>query len=147
MWGGEIMAGGRPTNYTPKLVSRVCERIAAGDSLRTICKDDDMPGLATIFLWLGKHPKFVEQYTIAKQQQMDAFSEEILDIADNSTNDWMAANDPENPGYKMNGEAINRARLRVDTRKWLMSKLVPKKYGDKQEIHHTMSLEDLVSGE
>ena len=127
------MASGRPTKYNDELAAEICGRIAIGDSIRTICKDEDMPAVSSVFLWLAKYESFSEQYVIARQQQMEAFSEEILDIADNGSNDWMEINDNNNPGYKINGEAIQRARLRVDTRKWLMSKLVPKKYGDKIE--------------
>lgn len=117
--------------YNEDITSELCSRIVQGESLRTICKDEGMPSVATVFVWLGKHQEFVEQYAIARQQQMESFAEEIIDIADNGSNDWMSVNDPDNPGFRVNGEAIQRARLRVDTRKWLMSKLVPKKYGDK----------------
>lgn len=61
-------------------------------------------------------------------------AEDIIEISDEGSNDWMAANDPENAGYRANGEHIARSRLRVDTRKWIMSKLAPKKYGEKLEI-------------
>src|SRR3990172_7086066 len=64
-----------------------------------------------------------------------------MDISDDGTNDWMASNDPENPGYRVNGEHIARSRLRVDTRKWIASKLKPKKYGEKLDIAHSGSIE------
>lgn len=106
-----------------------------------------MPAAANVFLWIQRHPEFREQYATAKAEAADAFAEEMLDIADEASNDWMKSNDPENPGYKLNGEHINRSRLRVDTRKWIASKLKPKKYGDRQEIEHTgkLSLESLVN--
>jgi hypothetical protein len=62
---------------------------------------------------------------------MEVMSQEIIDIADESANDTQF-DDVGNP--RQNSEWINRSRLRVDTRKWLMSKLAPKKYGEKQEI-------------
>ena len=56
------------------------------------------------------------------------------DIADNGENDYMKrSGKDQEPGYVVNGEAIQRSRLRVDARKWLLSKLAPKKYGDKIE--------------
>lgn len=63
-------------------------------------------------------------------------AEEILDIADDATNDWMADNYDEGktPGYELNGENIQRSKLRVDTRKWLMAKMKPKRYGDKLDV-------------
>ena len=101
--------------------------------MRSISRDDDMPCLASLFNWLRTQPEFLEQYTIAKEQSTDALFEEILDIADDGTNDWMEKHgeDGENTGWKINGEALGRSRLRVDTRKWALSKLKPKKYGDR----------------
>lgn len=128
------MPAGRPSDYTPELAVKICEQLAVGNSLRTVCKADDMPSVATIFVWIQKHPEFKEQYARAKEESADALAEEILDIADEGSNDWMEANDPDNPGWKANGEHIQRSRLRVDTRKWYASKLKPKKYGEKLEL-------------
>ena len=89
-----------------------------------------MPDISTIYDWFPKHPEFAEQYARAKQDSADALIEEINDIADNGTNDWMELHDPDNPGYKAHGEHIQRSRLRVDTKKWIASKMKPKKYGD-----------------
>ena len=90
--------------------------------------------MQTIFSWLRTKPEFLEQYARAKQESADALAEELLDIADDGSNDWMESNKPGNQGYDMNGEALQRSRLRVDTRKWLMSKQKPKKYGDKMDV-------------
>lgn len=93
-----------------------------------------MPHRDTVFQWLIDYDSFSDQYARAKKQGMEAWSEEILDIADDGSNDWMETNDPDNLAYRINGEAINRSKLRVDTRKWLMSKLAPKKYGDALDL-------------
>ncbi len=124
---------GRPTTYSQSLSDLICARIAEGESMRSISRDDGMPCLASLFNWLRTHPQFLEQYAIAKEQSTDALFEEILDIADDGTNDWMERHgeDGENTGWKINGEALGRSRLRVDTRKWALSKLKPKKYGDR----------------
>lgn len=128
--------GGRPTKYSKELTSTLCERIALGASLRTVCKADDMPGMATVFSWLREYPEFQEQYARACEERTEAMSEDILDIADDGTNDWVEMNGDENQKerYSFNGEALQRSRLRVDTRKWLMSKMKPKKYGDKLDM-------------
>ncbi len=128
---------GRPSSYTQDIADRICSELADGKSMRTVCKADGMPSMQTVFSWLRTMPAFLEQYTRAKEDAADAFAEEMLDIADDAANDWMAANDPENPGYRLNGEHINRSRLRVDTRKWIASKLKPKKYGDKVQTELT----------
>lgn len=124
------MPGGRPTDYTEEIAIEICSRIASGQSIAKISKENDMPCQAAIYNWLAKYPEFVERYTKARESQADMFAEEILQIADESTNDWMLSNDPDNIGYKLNGEAIQRSKLRIDTRKWLAGKLRPKKYGD-----------------
>lgn len=125
---------GRPTDYGEDVVIRLCERIAGGESVRTISRDEDMPSMATVFRWLAAHPEFREQYARAKEMQAEAFAEELMDIADDGSNDWMEihhGDDSEDVGWKVNGENIQRSRLRVDTRKWVASKLLAKKYGDK----------------
>ena len=105
---------GRPSLYTPELAARICEELASGQSLRSICERNDMPASSTVFLWLSKLPEFSEQYARAREAQANVMAEEILSIADGSSN-----------------EAIPKAKLQVDTRKWLMSKMAPKKYGEK----------------
>lgn len=93
-----------------------------------------MPSKTAVFEWLRIYPEFADQYAKAKVESADALVEDIQDIADDGSNDWMADNDPDNPGYKLNGEHIQRSRLRVDVRKWAASKLKPKKYGEKLEL-------------
>ena len=124
----------RPTIYTQKLADKICDRLSDGESLRSVCRDEAMPNKSTVFKWLREYPKLTDQYTRAKQESADAMAEDILDISDNGANDWMEKHDPDHPGYDFNGEHLQRSRLRVDTRKWLMAKMKPKKYGDKLEI-------------
>lgn len=112
------MPGGRPTDYTPELTARICERLAVGESLRSICRDDEMPSMASIFLWLSKHPEFSEQYARAREAQAESHADRIVEIADDDTID---------PNHK---------RIMVDARKWVASKLKPKRYGDKAEVEH-----------
>ena len=128
------MGVGRPTDYTPELAARICAGIADGQSLRKICREDDMPALSTVFLWIGKYPTFSEQYAKARDTQADAMAEDILDIADMP------------PALTAEGKVdagdVADKRLRIDTRKWIASKLKPKKYGEKleQEIKGEMGL-------
>lgn len=137
------MPGGRPTDYTPELGAEICSRLAEGVSLRTVCLADDMPSRSTVFLWLMKHQEFSDQYTRASNERGDAIYEDTLEIADDGRNDWMARQSESekgagvNNGWVLNGEHVQRSRLRVETRKWFLSKLNPKKYGDKQTVEHT----------
>lgn len=130
--GGEQSASvGRPTLLTPELTDEICGRISGGDSVRTICDAQDMPAKATIFRWLRDHEQFRDQYELACKARCEALGEDLLEIADDGSNDWMVRNDENNPGWVANGEHIQRSRLRVDTRKWILSRLLPKKYGDR----------------
>lgn len=130
---GQPNKGGRPTTYNEEIASIICARMADGESLRSVCRDDDMPALSTVFLWVSKHSEFSEQYKLAMASRADAMFEELFDIADDGQNDWMETFDREGDavGWKLNGEHVQRSRLRIDTRKWALSKMMPKKYGDK----------------
>jgi len=127
----------RPTIYSEEMVTEICSRVAKGRSIRTICKDEDMPDVTTVFDWIRAKPAFSQRYTEARVEAADAMAEEILDICDDGSNDWMTANvGADNEKVTLNGEHVQRSRLRVDTRKWLMSKLQPKKYGEKLDLNH-----------
>jgi hypothetical protein len=119
------MAGGRPTDYTPELADTICAHITDGWSMRRICREDWSPQMTTIFRWLRENDEFRKQYEAAKDIQSDAFVEDILDIADTPA----ALNEK---GGVDSGDVADK-RLRIDTRKWIASKLKPKKYGEKVE--------------
>jgi hypothetical protein len=126
--------------YTPEIGQRICAKMVGGKSLRSICDMEGMPCKQTVMTWLQKHPEFLEIYRIAQQERAEGYFEEIADIADDGSNDWMSNNDPDNPGYKFNGEHFGRSRLRVDTRKWICAKMNPKKYGDKIDVDGSLEL-------
>lgn len=117
--------------YTPELGDRICAEIADGKSVRSVCKMDGMPCKATLFNWLGQHADFRAKYDVAVLERAESYAEEIIDIADDGSNDWMSVNDPDNPGYRFNGEHAQRSKLRLEARKWICAKMKPKKYGDK----------------
>ena len=123
---------GRPSLYSDKLAAKICERLAEGETLRSICRDEKMPGKTTVLRWLGdeKNADFRTQYAHAREMQADRFAEEILEIADDGSGDWSTDKD----GKKtLDHEHVQRSRLRIDTRKWLMARMAPKKYGDKMQ--------------
>lgn len=130
---------GRPSDFRPETANRICEELIEGKSLRSICSADDMPNASTVCRWLAQFPEFREQYAHAREAQADTLTDEMLDIADDGTNDWMEKKNAEGDvvGVEYNGDAVQRSRLRIDTRKWYASKLAPKKYGDKIQQEHT----------
>lgn len=131
---------GRPTDYNDQVASRLLAEIADGKSVASLCKQDWAPSRQTFYQWIHKHRAFADSYAKAKDDCAESLADEIIDIADDGTNDWMDNNDPENPGYRLNGEHYQRSRLRIDTRKWVASKLKPKKYGEKTEVEHSGSV-------
>lgn len=139
---------GRPSDYTEKKGQEICALIAEGLSLRQIASREGMPDKVTILRWLVRHEEFRPHYAHAREMQAEHFADEILEIADDGTNDWMRREREDGSTEEaLNHEHITRSRLRVDARKWLMAKMAPKKYGDKQEIEHkgSLTLENLVS--
>lgn len=120
---------GRPTIHTPELAAEICRRLAEGRSLRSICRADDMPDRSTVHLWVVEDREgFSYQYANARRAQALRWADEILDIADDGENDTYEDEDG-NP--RTDYDVIQRSRLRVDTRKWLLSKVLPKVYGEK----------------
>ena len=109
----------RPTDYTPELAAKICALMADGKSLRSICERESMPFKSTVFRWLAERKEFRRKYAHATVARADLFAEDIIEIADDASND--------------SATVIARARLRVDTRKWLMARMAPKKYGGKAE--------------
>lgn len=137
---------GRHSIYTADLAEEICTRLAEGESLRSICRDERMPGLTTIFDWIDKDEDFRNKYARARELQAETHVDDMLEIADDARNDWMEVNDPENPGYKANGENVARSKIRLEQRRWYAEKLLPKKYGLRQQIEHsgTVSIADIL---
>ena len=114
--------------YSDELAIKVCERIATTPiSMALICRQPDMPSYTAFFRWLRDHEDFREMYVIAKQEQVELLIEQCIDIVDDDSNDIITTDD----GRKIiNTAAVRRAKMKVDFRKWLASKLLPRKYGN-----------------
>lgn len=127
---------GRPTMYTQELADEICRRMSDGTSLRKVCEADDMPDRATVVDWDQKNPDFSRQYRKAREAMYDAWSDQIMTISDDTTRDYV-----DEEGQRLNGEHVQRSKLRVDSRKWLLSKLVPHRYGESQTLKHVGSID------
>lgn len=128
--------GGRPSIYTNKLGKEICSRIALGESVLHICSDESMPVSSTIYLWLLDEDKkeFSDNYARARNIQAELMFEELLDIADDGSNDYMTIKKGDKEYNVEDREVTNRSKLRVDARKWYLSKVLPKKFGDKMDV-------------
>lgn len=132
---------GNTTVYTRELADEICERIADGETLRQVCR---LKGIAasTVRRWvLNDIDGFSARYTHARELCLESWADEVVEIGDDGVNDWMSRehkdlpdNDPKKIAWQVNGEHVTRSRLRVDSRKWLLSKLRPDKYGDKLQV-------------
>jgi hypothetical protein len=141
------MAGGRPTDYSTDLANEICARIAEGESLRSICRCDGMPNIRSVMRWLGIHSEFSQQYARAREAQAESMFEEMLEIADDGSNDWMerTGKDGETGDKVVDHEHVSRSKLRVDTRKWMLARMAPKKYGDATNIKLSGDAENPLS--
>lgn len=110
---------GRPSCYCAKLVDENLERLACGESLRMICRDDAMPHRTTVVRWLSKHEDFRARYTVARQIQADMWRDEIYDLAK-----LLPPVDPKTG--RIDHGAVTHIRNQVGTLRWLAVKLLPK---------------------
>ncbi len=110
---------GRPSIYTQEIADTICKALAEGKSLRSICREEGMPTEATVRMWAADDREgFYSQYTRARDIGLDCVAEEVFEIADH-------------------GSDHQRDRLKFDARRWYLSKLAPKRYGDKITQEHT----------
>lgn len=123
------------SEHTQETRDIICDRLSGGESLTSICKDDGMPAKVTVFKWIRNDAEFANQYARAREAQAEHYLDEIIQISDDSVLDTEI--NPESGNEVTNHDVIQRAKLRVDTRKWAMSKLAPKKYGDRIQNEHT----------
>ena len=123
---------GRKSEYSVETAQTICTEIAGGRSVREICGDPKMPCLRSVFTWLAQHEEFREMYRAAREAQADYIFDEILEIADDGRNDWRERQ-REDGGTVMvlNKEHVNRSRLRIDARKWVLARMNAKKYGER----------------
>lgn len=128
------MPAGRPTDYTPELGDLICALLAEGKPLNAIVKSvDGMPNLVTVYRWLRVHEEFRKLYMQSREDQADTLAEEMLEIADEEP---QLQNEKDTDLLKVDGAFEAWRRTRIDTRKWIASKMKPKRYGEKltQEV-------------
>jgi len=115
------MARRAKSSYTDTLARRICDLVAEGASLETVGELPDMPSRRLMRGWLEDHPDFERRYEIARRERTDNLVDEAISIADSVR------------GTDSNA-AVGAAKLAVDTRRWLASKLLPERFGDRLEL-------------
>jgi hypothetical protein len=111
---------GRPTKFTQAVADEICGRLAEGESLNRICKNQHLPNESTVRGWaMNDYNGFFAKYARARDIALDMMADEVIEIADAGSQDYQ------------------RDRLRFDARRWYLSKLAPKRYGDKMAFEHS----------
>jgi hypothetical protein len=114
----KVKKTGRP-GYDKSIRQKLLKAISEGKSLRKACEGKGMPVTSTVMKWLAEDAEFSEQYARACDERALFHFEECLEIADAT-----------------NADDVAKAKLRIDTRKWMVGKMAPKKYGDRQTVEH-----------
>lgn len=128
---------GRPSKRTPEIVDEILERIGKGEPLRQITRDEHMPSWTAFYRWMDEDPELAARFARARELGEEAIAQECMEIADNATNDWMASQTGDGAElYKMNGEHVQRSKLRIWTRMELLKKWNPRKWGEKVDVNH-----------
>lgn len=122
---------GAPSKYSVRLVDAICEQIAQGIGVHVISTQPGMPSERTVYYWLEKYPEFLQAYTRARERAAERFAAEVITIADDAEETI---------------RGVERARLRIDARKWAAGKFSPKKYGEKfmAELSGTVKHQEVV---
>ncbi len=121
--------------YTPEIAEEILERLADGESLASICSRDGMPSRGAVNHWvLNDHEGFASRYACAREAGLMTLADDILVISDDGRNDTYKDEDGKE---RTDQDVVQRSRLRVDSRKWILSKLMPKQYGDRVALEHS----------
>ena len=133
-----VGSAGRPSEYSAAVADYICARLADGETLTAICRTRGLPTRQTVHRWRMRNEAFDDQYMRAREIGMEAMSDDMLAIADDDTLDTLPDGSP-------NHASVGRARLQVDTRKFLLGKLAPRIYGDRVQHEHTGSVAHTVT--
>lgn len=121
---------GRESEFTQECADLICDRLMSGESLRAICRDDNMPTAVQVIKWLEEQPHFAKQYARAREVQADTIFDECLDIADKTVIGMKKIT--KSTGVEIiECDMTEHRRLQIDTRKWMAGKMRPKKYNDR----------------
>ncbi len=136
-----IKKTGEPVRWSRDIADSICDRLESGESLRAICRDQGMPDASAVLGWVRNDKDgFAQQYARARETGYLLLADEIIAIADTPVVATKSVSKA--TGLEITeGDAVDRSRLMVDTRKWMLSKMLPKIYGDKQQVEVSGSLD------
>jgi hypothetical protein len=117
-----------------ELLNTICDEIAEGRSLRKVLLDEGMPDRTTFFKWIDDNKERINQYTRACEARADLIFDETFEIADNTIEGTVIETDDSGRTKEKKGDMLGHRKLQIDTRRWALSKMQPKKYGDKLDL-------------
>lgn len=131
------MPAGRPSTYSQEIADEICERLAGGESVLAMVEADAgrIPPQTVIFQWLLKHEDFAQNYARARRSWAEFEFERMMQIAD-TPQLGVKIKTTDKGTETIEGDMVDHRRLQVDTRKWALARMFPKKYGDAQLIKH-----------
>lgn len=118
----------RPSDYTQELADKICEELASGKSLRSVTREESMPAMSSVFKWLRENKAFSEQYVTACEERVESQHENLLEYGEE------AVELAQSVDFKASSAVVSAVKLKSDNLKWSMSKMKPKKYGDKMDV-------------
>lgn len=134
---------GRASTFSTAIADEIVTRLGNGEPLRQICRDEHMPAWRTVYDWQEADKAFAARIAHARELGEEAIAQECLGIADDATNDWMETHGKDGAElYKINGEHIQRSKLRIEVRLKLLAKWNPRKWGEKVDLNHGVQPEN-----
>jgi hypothetical protein len=131
---------GRRSTYTEELAREICERLAEGETLASICRSEHMPSTQAVYDWRDANEGFKTRFARAREVGFDAIADQCVAISEDSSADYI---ETEN-GRKFDPEHVQRSKLRIETRLKLLAKWDPKRYGEK--VTHASDAENPLFG-
>jgi len=129
----------KPYNHTEEekiiIVTEICDRVIEEKISFNKAVKESKISYVTFFQWLSKSDQLKELYNYATLIRSDILFDEMIDIADDGINDFVKKQISEGVEVEiLNSEHIQRSRLRIDARKWILAKMQPKKYGERLDL-------------
>ena len=134
----------RAVQFNEKVAEKLLIDISNGKSVRRICENPPMPTRRTFYIWIQENEDFRKRYAEAKELCAENLAEEIIEIADDANNDFLVQDSEYGQRFVSNNAKLERAKIRIDARKWMAAKLLPKKYGNAKSVDLTTNGKDII---
>jgi hypothetical protein len=125
---------GSISSYTQEIADKICARISEGEGLKTMCREEGMPGWRTVYDWIQKYPEFAQAMERARELGADAIASECLEIADTPLQGEETTTRPDGSVETKRGDMLGHRKLQIETRLKLLAKWHPKKYGERTTL-------------